>query len=91
MELIIDEEVWAEMEQHGMPCRIKLVCEYKRAYTGPGKEYVSMGSIENEYIPLTVDEVKRDRENVLWGRLKSGAGWIELKDVRLSEQETEGC
>lgn len=85
MEQINYEELWEKIEQHGTPCKIRLLSEYKKTYTGAGAEYVALRSIQNRYVPLEVEEVKRGKENVLWGRLKDGDGWIELKDVQFCE------
>ncbi len=76
-----NNEIWEEIEQHGVPCKIELLCDYKKSYTGPGKEYVPLGSVENKKVHVYVEELKRDKDNVLWGRLRSGEGWIDLIDV----------
>lgn len=80
-----DEELWEEIEKREMPCEIRLLCSCKKTYTGAGTEYVALGSIVNEYVSLQLEEVRRDKENVLWGRLKRGEGWIDLKDIQLCE------
>ncbi|MDY4692218.1 MAG: hypothetical protein SO401_01400 [Blautia sp.] len=79
------EETWGKIEAHGAPCKVNLSSDYKKTYTGPGKEYVALWGLENERIPISIAEIKRDRENVLWGRLTNGDGWIDLKDAILCE------
>ena len=49
--------------------------------------YDDLWSVENKNVPLLLEEVRRGKEQVLWGRLKNGDGWIELKDVQLCENE----
>ena len=50
-------------------------------YSGPGYEYeyVKMIGKAGSY---TIVEESWDSENHLWGKLKSGAGWIDLTDAR---------
>ncbi len=81
------DTVWNEIERHGVPCRIVLLCEYKKTYTGPGVEYTPLWSVENKNVPLQLEEIKRGKDQMLWGRLKTGDGWIDLQDVRLFENK----
>ena len=46
-------------------------------YTGPGREYVSGGSVYSE-VPVEIVEKRKDKNENTWGRLRSGAGWIML-------------
>ena len=77
------EEVWERIEKHGAPCKVRMSCWYKKTYTGPGKEYTPLWSICNEHVSLQLEELRRGHDNVLWGRLKTGDGWIDLKDTQL--------
>lgn len=86
MEQINNEELWQQIEQHGVPCKINLLCSHKKTYTGAGKEYTPLWGIENTHVALILEEIKRDKENALWGRLKSGKGWIYLNDISLCEE-----
>ena len=87
MEQMNYDDLWTEIERHGVPCRIMLSCDLNKTYTGPGMEYTPLWSVENKNVPLLLEEVRRGKEQVLWGRLKNGDGWIELKDVQLCENE----
>lgn len=85
MEQVSNDKMWDKMEKHGAPCAIKLLCNLKKTYTGAGKEYVPLGHITNQNLPIQLEEIKRGKNHALWGRLKSGEGWIELTDVQLYE------
>lgn len=79
------EELWKRIEAHGMPCNIRLLCDYIKTYTGPGTEYMPLWSISAEDSFIKLEEIKRGKGNVLWGRLKSGDGWIALNEVQICE------
>lgn len=80
-----DDVLWDKIEKQGIPCKVRLLCGCKKTYTGAGTEYTPLWSITNENVPVELDEVKRGKENVLWGKLKGGQGWIDLKQVQLYE------
>lgn len=50
-------------------------------YAGPGYDYVFAGTVK-EAGTYTIVEETRDADDTLWGKLKSGAGWINLTEVR---------
>lgn len=50
-------------------------------YEGPGYDYVFVGVIRERGTYTIVEEV-RDHEGNLWGKLKSGAGWVDLTEIR---------
>lgn len=54
-------------------------------FAGPGHDYDQVGAIRDRGTYTIVEEVRvnTDYAGVLvWGRLKSGAGWIDLADAR---------
>ena len=53
--------------------KIKINCESLNIRTGPGINYSVIGSLAKNIVYTIVET-----ENV-WGRLKSGAGWVNLK------------
>lgn len=53
-------------------------------YDGPGYDYVFVGTVREKGTYTIVEEV-RDYEGNLWGRLKSGAGWVDLTQIRSPE------
>ena len=55
------------------PFKIKINCESLNIRTGPGINYSVIGSLAKNIVYTIVET-----ENV-WGRLKSGAGWVNLK------------
>ncbi len=50
-------------------------------YKGPGYDTGKVGTVEKATAYTIVAE-ERDAEGNLWGKLKSGAGWIDLDDAR---------
>ncbi len=78
------------MQKHFMPSfdaevlEIRLLVDYITIYSGIGFEYVKVGSLSVRDSPEIV-EVGEDKKSMLWGRLKSGDGWvhaIHLKTVK---------
>lgn len=57
-------------------------------FDGPGYDYVFVGTVK-EAGTYTIVEEARDVEDNLWGKLKSGAGWIDLTDIRSEERKAE--
>lgn len=64
-----------------LPCKIRLHCDSITVYAGAGSEYVTVGSVSNKDFP-EIMEVREGKESRLWGRLKSGAGWIPLDKTK---------
>lgn len=86
MEQMHYDKAWEKIEKHGVPCKVTILCVYKPTYTGPGIEYTPLWSIKNNHIPVQLEELRRGKGNVLWGRTKNGDGWIDLKDAELYEE-----
>lgn len=57
-------------------------------YGGPGYDYGFAGTVK-EAGTYTIVEETRDVEDNLWGRLKSGAGWVDLTDIRSEQRRNE--
>lgn len=53
-------------------------------YNGPGYDYYPVSTVQVATVYTVVDAVL-DSEGNLWGKLKSGAGWVDLS---LNEKET---
>lgn len=68
------------------PCKIRLLSDIVTVYTGMGFEYTTVGSVSNKDLPEIV-EVREGKEAILWGRLKSGAGWIPLDKTKIVIRE----
>lgn len=64
------------------PCKIRLLSDSVTVFSGMGFEYISVGSISDIDYPEIV-EIKEGKESRLWGRLKSGAGWILLDRTKI--------
>lgn len=64
------------------PCKIRLLSDSVTVYTGAGFEYVMAGSVSNRDF-LEIIEVREGKESILWGRLKSSAGWIPLNKSKI--------
>ena len=59
----------------------------QRIYSGPGYDYSCVNTIRKAGLYTIVEEVW-DYDGNLWGRLKSGVGWIDLSDSRSAYKET---
>ena len=53
-------------------------------YDGPGYDYGFAGTVRKRGTYTIVEEAW-DYEGNLWGRLKSGAGWVDLTEIRSEE------
>ena len=53
-------------------------------FAGPGYDEACVGTVREAGVYTIVEEVD-DGEGCLWGRLKSGAGWLDLTHVRSEE------
>lgn len=81
-----DESNWKTQLQNligvKFPCKVRLLCDSVTVYTGMGFEYVAVGSVSDKDFPEII-EVGEGKESRLWGRLKSGAGWIPLDKTKI--------
>lgn len=68
------------------PCKIKLLSDSVTVYTGAGFEYVAVGSVSARDFP-EIMEIREGKESILWGRLKSSAGWIPLDKAKIMIKE----
>lgn len=64
------------------PCKIRILSDSVTIYTGAGFEYVTAGSVSNRDFP-EIMEIREGKESILWGRLKSSAGWIPLDKAKI--------
>lgn len=53
-------------------------------FDGPGYDYCFAGTVEIATVYTIVEEAW-DPDGNLWGRLKSGAGWVDLTEIRAWE------
>jgi len=56
-------------------------------YAGPSYDYVFAGTIR-ERGTYTIVEEAADYEGNLWGRLKSGIGWVDLTEIQSADYQT---
>lgn len=56
-------------------------------YAGPGYDYVFAGTVR-ERGTYTIVEEAVDYEGNLWGKLKSGIGWVDLTELRSEAYQT---
>lgn len=68
------------------PYRIRLLQDAILVYTGAGIEYVSVGSISAKDRPEIIEE-KEGKGAKLWGRLRSGAGWVPLDETEIITED----
>lgn len=63
------------------PYRQKVSRPDEMIFSGPGYDEFCVGTVRKAGVYTIVEEAD-DGEGHLWGRLKSGAGWIDLTHVR---------
>ena len=80
------ESTAAETVFHNVPYTVAISKCDLPIYSGPGYDYFSTCTIENKGIYTIVEETE-DFEGNLWGRLKSGIGWVDLTRIRSEEFE----
>lgn len=68
-------------EQGALPYLQKVVRADQLIFEGPSYDERWVGAVKQPGTYTIVEEAQ-DWEGNLWGRLKSGAGWIDLTDVR---------
>ena len=73
-----------EIEDDDLPYLLKIDRADQSIYEGPGYDYVFVGTVR-ERGTYTIVEETRDYEGNLWGKLKSGAGWVDLTEIRSPE------
>lgn len=64
-----------------VPYRQKIVRPDEMIFSGPSYDEFCVGTVREAGV-YTIVEESDDGEGHLWGRLKSGAGWIDLTHVR---------
>lgn len=69
----------------GVPYLESVLWADQSIFTGPGYDYSFAGTVE-EAARYTIVEEQQDEEGNLWGKLKSGAGWIDLTDNRSAQR-----
>lgn len=55
-------------------------------YDGPGYDYVFVTTVKEQGTYTIVEEVE-DSEGNLWGKLKSGIGWVDLTEIQAESSE----
>lgn len=58
-------------------------------YQGPGPEYAFVQAVGQDGVYTIVEEAW-DAQGELWGRLKSGVGWVNLSSVQTGRSESHG-
>lgn len=77
--VMIKEKAQDSLPIHELPYTTKLEGTDK-IYKGPGEETGYVGKIGNDGVYTIVEEML-SYDGFLWGRLKSGAGWVRLTDA----------
>ena len=73
-----------EGEDSSLPYLLKIDRADQSIFEGPGYDYVFVGTVREKGTYTIVEEVL-DYEGNLWGKLKSGAGWVDLTEIRSPE------
>lgn len=63
------------------PYKVKVTCDVLNIRTGAGTGYAKAGAITDHGVYNIIEE-KEGKGASVWGRLKSGAGWISLDYVK---------
>lgn len=79
----LDEEIATDGSR--FPYLRKVPFADQSIYSGPGYDFAFAGTVELAGTYTIVAE-EWDDEGNLWGRLKSGAGWIDLTELRRREE-----
>lgn len=66
------------------PYRQRVTRADEMIFEGPGYDEFCVGTVREAGVYTIVEEVQ-DGEGHLWGRLKSGAGWLDLTHVRSAQ------
>lgn len=80
-----ETEGQTEVEEEDNSYRINIPRMDQPIYCGPGYQYEYVGNVGIAGI-YTIVEESRDSDNTLWGKLKSGIGWVDLNDVHRSDK-----
>ena len=78
------EPAETEGESGSLPYLLRIDRADQSIYEGPGYDYVFAGTVR-ERGTYTIVEEQWDYEGNLWGKLKSGAGWVDLTQIRSGE------
>lgn len=62
-----------------LPYTIKITCNALNYRKGPGTNYATVGTVKKGQV-FTIIEEKTGTGAKLWGKLKSGAGWIAIDE-----------
>ena len=69
-----------------LPYLLRIDRADQSVYSGPGYDYVFSGTVR-ERGTYTIVEEATDPEGNLWGRLKSGIGWVDLTQLRSADYQ----
>lgn len=83
----IPAENLGENEKEAVPYKQKVKRADQSIFAGPGSTYSWVGTTE-EPGTFTITTEVRDETGNLWGRLKSGKGWINLTEVKETAKST---
>ena len=69
-------------EEKGISCpyTVNIIAQTVNVRSGPGKEYEIVRKVNRGEV-FTIVEVRKNNK-ITWGRLKSGAGWINLANTK---------
>ena len=71
-------------EESNVPYLLQIPRADQSIFEGPGYDYVFAGTVR-ERGTYTIVEEQWDYEGNLWGKLKSGAGWVDVSQIRSEE------
>ena len=77
----VDSQSDATGSRNEVPYVQRIAHSDQSIYDGPGYDYIFVGTIQQRGAYTIVAEVE-DFEGNLWGKLKSGIGWVDLTEIR---------
>ena len=81
--LLIDVFEYTNAEETGntVPYTLRIERADQSIYEGPGYDYIFVDTVR-ECGAYTIVEEAADHEGNLWGKLKSGVGWVDLTELQ---------
>ena len=74
-------DVNTDKTENEVPYTLRIERADQSIYEGPGYDYIFVDTVR-ECGAYTIVEEAADHEGNLWGKLKSGAGWVDLTELQ---------
>jgi len=84
--IIEETQVPAATTGNSLPYLQRIERPDQSIYSGPGYDYGFVDTVRKRGTYTIVEEVV-DYEGILWGKLKSGIGWVDLTEIQSEDYE----